>query len=33
MEDANNNIGALGFPSNIEDIREIEIGGPFRIGD
>jgi hypothetical protein len=33
MEDTNNNLGAIDFPSNIEDIREIEIGGPPRIGD
>ena len=25
--------GALDFPSNIKDIREIEIGGPSRIRD
>jgi hypothetical protein len=29
----NNNIRALDFPSDIEDIREIEIRGPSRIGD
>jgi hypothetical protein len=33
IEDADDNIGALGFPSNIENIGEIEIGGPFGIGD
>jgi hypothetical protein len=31
--DINNNIGALDFPSDIEDIGEIEIRGPSRIGD
>jgi hypothetical protein len=31
--DVNNDIGALNFPSNIEDIREIEIRGPSRIRD
>jgi hypothetical protein len=30
MEDADNNIGALSFLSDIKDIREMEIGGPFR---
>jgi hypothetical protein len=33
ITDANNNIEALNFPSNIEDIGEIEIRGPSRIGD
>jgi hypothetical protein len=33
MEDVDNNIEALGFLSNIEDIREIEIRGPSGIGD
>jgi hypothetical protein len=33
IEDADDNIRALGFPNNIENIREIEIGGLFRIGD
>ena len=33
IEDADNNIGALDFPGNIEDIREMEIGGPSGIGD
>ena len=28
-----NNIRAFNFPSNIKDIREIEIGGPSKIGD
>jgi hypothetical protein len=32
-EDANNNIGALDFPGDIEDIREIEIGRTSRIED
>jgi hypothetical protein len=31
--DINNHIGALNFPSDIEDIREIEIEGPSGIGD
>ena len=33
IADIYNDIGALDFPSNIEDTREIEIGGPSRIGD
>jgi hypothetical protein len=33
IEDADDNIRALSFPSNIENIGEIEIGGSFRIGD
>jgi hypothetical protein len=33
IEDADNDIGALDFPSDIEDIREIEIRGPSGIGD
>ena len=33
IEDANNDLGAVNFPSNIRDIREMEIGGPPRIGD
>jgi hypothetical protein len=33
IEDADDNIGALGFPDNIENTGEIEIGGLFRIGD
>ena len=33
MEDANNDLGAIDFPSNIRDIREMEIRGPPRIGD
>ena len=33
MEDADNDLGAIDFPSDIRDIREIEIGGPLRIGD
>jgi hypothetical protein len=31
--DINNDIGALNFPGDIEDIREMEIRGPFGIGD
>jgi hypothetical protein len=31
--DVNNDIGALDFPGNIEDIGEIEIRGPSRIRD
>jgi hypothetical protein len=31
--DVNNDIGALDFPSDIEDIGEIEIRGPSGIGD
>jgi hypothetical protein len=31
--DINNDIGALNFPSDIEDIGEIEIGGPSEIKD
>jgi hypothetical protein len=31
--DINNNIGALDFPSNIEDIGEMEIRGPSGIRD
>ena len=33
MEDADNGIGALDFPGDVEDIREIEIGGPSGMGD
>jgi hypothetical protein len=33
IEDANNDLGAINFPSDIEDIREIETGGPPRTGD
>ena len=33
IEDANNNIGALGFFNNIENTGEMEIKGPFKIGD
>jgi hypothetical protein len=33
IADINNNIGALNFPSDIEDIGEIEIRGPSGIGD
>jgi hypothetical protein len=33
IENTNNGIRALDFPGDIEDIREIEIGGPSRIGD
>jgi hypothetical protein len=33
IKDANNNIGALNFPGDIEDIREMEIGGPSKIRD
>jgi hypothetical protein len=33
IADINNNIGALNFPSNIEDIKEIEIRGSSRIRD
>ena len=33
IKDANNNIRAFNFPSNIKDIREIEIGGPSKIKD
>jgi hypothetical protein len=33
MEDANNGIEAFDFPGDMEDIREMEIGGPSKIGD
>ena len=33
IEDADNNLGAIDFPSDIRDIREMEIGGPPGIGD
>jgi hypothetical protein len=33
IEDADNDLGAIDFPSNIRDIREMEIGGPLGIGD
>jgi hypothetical protein len=33
IEDADNDLGAIDFPSDIRDIREMEIGGPPRIGD
>jgi hypothetical protein len=33
IEDTNNDLGAVDFPSNIEDIKEMEIGGPPRTGD
>jgi hypothetical protein len=33
MEDADNGIGAFDFPGDMEDIREMEIGGPSGIGD
>jgi hypothetical protein len=33
MADINNNIGALDFPNNMEDIGEMEIRGPSGIGD
>jgi hypothetical protein len=33
MEDADDDIEALGFPNNIENTGEMEIGGLFRIGD
>jgi hypothetical protein len=33
IADINNNIGAPNFPSDIEDIGEMEIGGPSGIGD
>jgi hypothetical protein len=33
IKDTNNDLGAIDFPSNIRDIREIEIRGPPRIGD
>jgi hypothetical protein len=33
IKDANNNLGAVDFPGDIRDIREMEIGGPPRIGD
>jgi hypothetical protein len=33
IADVNNNIRALDFPSDIEDIGEIEIRGPSGIGD
>ena len=33
IEDADNNLGAIDFPGNIRDIREMEIGGPPGIGD
>jgi hypothetical protein len=33
IADVNNDIGALDFPGDIEDIGEIEIRGPSRIGD
>jgi hypothetical protein len=33
IKDADNDLGAIDFPSNIEDIREIEIGGPLKMGD
>ena len=33
MADVNNDIGALDFPGDIEDIEEMEIRGPSGIGD
>jgi hypothetical protein len=33
IEDANNDLGAINFPSDIRDIREMEIGGPLGIRD
>jgi hypothetical protein len=33
IEDADDDIGALGFPDDIENMGEIEIGGLFGIGD
>jgi hypothetical protein len=33
IADINNDIGALDFPGDIEDIGEMEIRGPSRIGD
>jgi hypothetical protein len=33
MEDANNDLGAVDFPGDIEDIREMETGGPPGTGD
>jgi hypothetical protein len=33
IADVNNDIGALDFPGDIEDIREMEIRGPSGIGD
>jgi hypothetical protein len=33
IKDTNNNLRAIDFPGDIRDIREMEIGGPLRIGD
>jgi hypothetical protein len=33
IADVNNDIGALDFPGDMEDIGEMEIRGPSRIGD
>ena len=33
IEDANNDLGAVDFPGDIRDIREMEIGGPSGIED